>query len=85
MVLGKFTVPGRPNTAGAGGSCLDILSLICFFFCLFSPTFWKTDRYRLKYCLKKPFNPKQPTNQLLRLSRTEQNIFFIYTQVFTDI
>ena len=30
---------------------------------LFSPSLWETARYRLKYCLKGPLNPKQPTNQ----------------------
>ena len=29
----------------------------------FSPSLWETARYRLKYCLKRPLNPKQPTNQ----------------------
>ena len=28
-----------------------------------SPSLWETVRYRLKYCLKGPLNPKQPTNQ----------------------
>ena len=28
------------------------------------PSLWKMARYRLKYCLKGPLNPKQPTNQL---------------------
>ena len=27
-----------------------------------SPSLWETARYRLKYCLKGPLNPKQPTN-----------------------
>ena len=27
-----------------------------------SPSFWEMARYRLKYCLKGPLNPKQPTN-----------------------
>ena len=27
------------------------------------PPLWETARYRLKYCLKGPLNPKQPTNQ----------------------
>ena len=26
------------------------------------PSLWKTARYRLKYCLKRLLNPKQPTN-----------------------
>ena len=47
---------------GAGGGCLDIFTLIYPFFPL-SPSLWETARYRLKYCLKGPFNPKQPTNQ----------------------
>ena len=36
-----------------------------FFSCLsffLSPSLWETARYRLKYCLKGPLNPKQPTN-----------------------
>ena len=73
MVLGKLPVPGRPTilitvgqgptalAVGAGGGCLDIFTLIYPFFPL-SPSLWKTARYRLKYCLKGPFNPKQPTN-----------------------
>ena len=44
---------------GAGGGCLDIFSLICPFSPL-SPSLWETARYRLKYCLKGPLNPKQP-------------------------
>ena len=46
---------------GAGGGCLDIFTLICPFFPL-SPFLWEMARYRLKYCLKGPLNPK-PTNQ----------------------
>ena len=47
---------------GAGGGCLDIFSLV-YRFSFLSPSFWETARYRLKYCLKGPLNPKQPTNQ----------------------
>ena len=73
MVLGKLPVPGRPTiwitvgqgpaalAVGAGGGCLDIFTLIYPFSSL-SPSFWETARYRLKYCLKGPLNPKQPTN-----------------------
>ena len=28
---------------------------------LFFLPLWETARYRLKYCLKRPLNPKQPT------------------------
>ena len=44
---------------GAGGGCLDIFTLNYPFF-LLSPSLWETARYRLKYCLKGPLNPKQP-------------------------
>ena len=74
-VLGKVPVPGRPTiwiivgqgpiafAVGAGGGCLDIFTLI-YPFSPLSPSLWKTARYRLKYCLKGPLNPKQPTNNL---------------------
>ena len=74
MVLGNLPVPGRPTiwitigqgptalAVGAGGGCLDIFILI-YPFSPLSPSLWETARYRLKYCLKGPLNPKQPTNQ----------------------
>ena len=83
MVLDKLPVPGRPTiwitvgqgptalAVGAGGGCSDIFSLIYPFF-PFSPSLWETARYRLKYCLKGPLNPKstnQPTLALLSSKR----------------
>ena len=74
MVLGKLPVPGRPTiwmivgqgpivlAVGAGGGCLDIFTLL-YPFPPLSPSLWERARYRLKYCLKGPLNPKQPTNQ----------------------
>ena len=47
---------------GAGGGCLDIFSLV-YYFSFLSPSLWETARYRLKYCLKGPLSPKQPTNK----------------------
>ena len=76
MVLGKLPVPGRPTiwiivgqgpialAVGAGGGCMDIFTLLNLFSPL-SPSLWETARYRLKYCLKGPLNPKstsQPTS-----------------------
>ena len=43
--------------------CLDIFTLL-YPFSPLSPSLWETARYRLKYCLKGPLNPKQPTNQI---------------------
>ena len=77
MVLGKLPVPGRPTilikvgqgpialAVGAGGGGLDIFTLI-YPFSPLSPSLWETARYRLKYCLKGPLNPKQPTNQHIK-------------------
>ena len=47
---------------GAGGGCFDIFSPI-YLFSFLSPSLWETARYRLKYSLKGPLRPKQPTNQ----------------------
>ena len=80
MVLGKLPVLRRPIiwitvgqgptalAVGAGGGCLDIFTLIYPFFPL-SPSLWETARYRLKYCLKGPLSPKQPTKQILMVLR----------------
>ena len=68
-VLLIWIIVGRGPIAlavGAGGGCLDIFSLICHFSFL-SPSLWERARYRLKYCLKGPLSPKQPTNQLIIL------------------
>ena len=76
MVLGKLPVPGSPTiwvivgqgpialAVGAGGGLFGHFSLLYPFFS-FSLSLWETARYRLKYCLKGPLNPKQPTNQPL--------------------
>ena len=76
MVLGKLPVPGRPTiwmkvgqgptalAVGAGGGCLDIFTLLYDPFFPLSPSLWETARYRLKYCLKGPLNPK-PTNIII--------------------
>ena len=47
---------------GAGGVVLDIFTLL-YPFSPLSPSRWETARYRLKYCLKGPLNPKEPTHQ----------------------
>ena len=47
---------------GAGRGYLDIFSLI-YHFSFLSPS--PLARYTLKYCLKGPLSPKQPTNTLI--------------------
>ena len=66
-VLLIWLIVGQGSTTlavGARGGCLDIFTLI-YPFSPLSPSFWETARYRIKYCLKGPLNPKQPTNQPL--------------------
>ena len=60
MIVGQGPIA---LAVGAGGGCLDIL-ILTYLFSPLSPSLWETARYRLKYCLKGPLNPKQPTNQL---------------------
>ena len=72
MGLDKLPVPGHLSiwmivrqgpialAVGEGGGCLDIFTLL-YPFTPLSPFLWETARYRLKYCLKGPLNPKQPT------------------------
>ena len=72
MVLGKLPVPGRPTiliTVGQGPIALAVGAggvvwtfLLSSILSPLSPSLWETARYRLKYCLKGPLNPK-PTNQ----------------------
>ena len=76
-LLTIWMIVGQGPTAlavGGGGGCLDIFTLFFFYifldiFTLFylfsplSPSLWERARYRLKYCLKGPLNPKQPINQ----------------------
>ena len=74
MVLGKLPVPGRPANldysraraycacSGCGWGLFGHFSL-AHPFSFLSLSLWETARYRLKYCLKGPLSPKQPTNQ----------------------
>ena len=59
MIVGQGPIA---LAVGAGGGCLNIFFLI-YLFSFLSPSLWETARYRLKYCLKGPLNPKQQTNQ----------------------
>ena len=74
-MLSKLPEPGRPTNLDlsrardycacnrCGWGCLDIFSLV-YHFSFFSPSLWEKARYRLKYCLKGPLSPKQPTNKV---------------------
>ena len=88
MVLGKLPEPGRPTilitvgqgpialAVGAGGGGLDIITLI-YPFSSPSPSLWETARYRLKYCLKGPLNPKQPTKNCIQVCISAPDCFFL--------
>ena len=67
-MLGKLPVPGRPTiliTVGQGPIALAVgvvwTFLLSSILSPLSPSLWETAQYRLKYCLKGPLNPKQPT------------------------
>ena len=73
MVLGKLPVPGRPTnldyswaraycTCSSCGWGLFGIFFSRLSFLILSPSLWETAQYRLKYCLKGPLSPKQPTN-----------------------
>ena len=71
MVLGKLSVPGCPTNLGKRRARAYRGCSRCgwgwfghfFLSSAISPTLWETARYRLKYRLKGPLSPKQPTNQ----------------------
>ena len=68
MVLGELPVPGRPTiwiTVGQGHTVLAVDAGGVVWTFLFSSilSFLSLPlSERLKYCLKGPFDPKQPTN-----------------------
>ena len=72
-VLGKLPVPERPTNLGYSRARAYCACSRCgwgffgLFFSRLSSLFflllWETAQYRLKYCLKGPLSPKQPTNQ----------------------
>ena len=74
MVLGKLPVPGRPTnliTVGQGPIALTVGAdrvvwtfLLSSILSLLSHSLWETARYRLKYFIKGPLSPKQPTNHV---------------------
>ena len=76
---------------GAGGGCLDSFTL--YLFSPLSHSLWKTARYRLKYCLKGPLNPKttnQLTQQCILLSilmrkRLIKNPFIVFSHLAVHI
>ena len=75
-MLGKLPVPGCPTiritvaqgptalAVGAGGVVWTFFTLI-YPFSPLSPCLWEMARYRLKYYLRGPLNPKQPTNHVV--------------------
>ena len=73
MVLGKLPVPGRPTmwiivgqgptTLAVGAGVVWTFFSLVYYFSFLTPSLRETARYRLKYCLKGPLSPNQPTNQ----------------------
>ena len=61
MIVGKGLIA---LAVAAGGVVWTFYSPLFYLFSPLSPSLWETARYRLKYCLKGPLNPKQPTNHI---------------------
>ena len=73
---------------GASGDGLDIFSLV-YHFSFLSPCLWEMAQYRLKYCLKGPLSPKQPTNKptysliVCPEYESKQNVNFEFLRIFS--
>ena len=91
MVLGTLPVPWRPTiliTVGQGPIALAVGAggVVWTFLLLsdlspLSPSLWETARYRLKYCLKGPLNPKQPTKPIQCLYSLWGLLFFHFNTI----
>ena len=87
---GGRVVPGHPTiwiTVGQGPTalvegvgCLDIFILI-YPFSPLSPSLYETAWYRVKYCLKGPLNPKQPTNQPTMHAWLKKDATWVFTSI----
>ena len=64
MIVGQGLTALAVGAVGGGGVIWTFLlsSILSFLCLLLSPSLWETARCTLKYCLKGPLNPKQPTN-----------------------
>ena len=82
-VLLIWTIVGHGPTALTVGAGWDVWTFFSFAyrFCVLAPSLWETARYRLKYCLKRPFNPKQPANQHIFIS-SHRRTFSPYLYLF---
>ena len=79
--LAFWITVGQGHTAlavGAEGGCLNIFTLSYLFSAFFSLSLGDTARYRPKYCLKGPLNPKQPTNQSSKESVSSIKVAKLY-------
>ena len=98
-MLGKLPVPGRPTNLAnsrARAYCAfsrcgwglfgHFFSHLSFLF--LSPSLRETARYRLKYCLKGPLSPNQPTNQSfgeikIYLTLKKSDVLYVILVAFT--
>ena len=87
-MLGKLSVPGRPTYLDCSRARAYCTCSRCgwglfghfysrYHFSFLSPPLQEAAQYRLKYCLKGPLSPKQPTNLFCRASSgSEPSLFF---------
>ena len=60
----------------AGGGCFSFVSHTFSFF--LSSFLWETARYRLKYFLKEPLDPKQPVNKIEQYPGIRRTTYCIF-------
>ena len=78
LLLDKCKARAYCACSRCGWGFLDNFSLV-HHFSFISPSLWETARYRLNYCNKGPFSPKQPTNLP---SKMPANIQCIIPQIY---
>ena len=90
MVLGKLPLPTNLDLSRARACCAcrrcgwglfgQFFSHLSFL-SSFSLSFWETARYRLKYFLKGPLNPNQPTNNNSEMALRKEGILPLLRKV----
>ena len=63
ILLIRIRVGQGPTALAVGAGGVVWTFLLSSIISPLSPSLWEMARYRLKYCLKGPLSPKQPTNQ----------------------
>ena len=64
---------------------LQFIFSLLYLFSPLSPILWETARYRLKYSLKGPLNPKQPTSWVWSAAVADHNYLYVQQMILIFI